>query len=268
MTFRGRPCILMQQGRLNAYRYLSTARIQSSPKVLLSKIGEVASQLIRRLGQFHDLGYTHRDVKLANFVEVFHPRRQEYVFKIADLGFANRYLDETGKHLPNGPSSFVGTPQFSSKNTDRGNAQSHRDDMESLAYSLIDLALPSALPWHGKSFPELQKMKVQIPPEDLCQGLPPIFAKFLIYCDKLDFEERPDYDKWKAELASMGESPERGAQLPPDSFPDRYPREARQTSPSNSFANRRGKTDSVQLPRSTGKAILHPTPLRYDFMTG
>lgn len=261
-TFSGRDCIFMQQGKLNAYSYLSTVRTQSSQKVLLGKIGEVASQLIRRLEQFHDLGYIHCDVKLTNFVEVFDQSRQEYVFKIADLGLANRYLDETGQHLPNGPSPFVGTPSFSSKNTDRGNAQSRRDDMESLAYSLIDLALPSALPWHGKSFNELRKMKAQIPPEDLCTGLPPTFAKFLIYCDELDFEERPDYCKWKAEFASIGESPERGARLLPDNFSGRCPREAQRTNPSNSSANGGEKTDSVRPPRSAGKAILYPIPLR------
>ena len=36
-------------------------------------------------------------------------------------------------------------------------------------------------------------MKLRIPVEQLCYGLPPEFASYLNYCRSLRFEDRPDY---------------------------------------------------------------------------
>jgi len=36
-------------------------------------------------------------------------------------------------------------------------------------------------------------MKLRIPVEQLCYGLPPEFASYLNYCRSVRFEDRPDY---------------------------------------------------------------------------
>lgn len=146
----------------------------------------------------------HRDVKLQNFLVVLDQSQLQYGFKIGDLGLSVRYLDEDGNHIPSGSSPYAGTPLFSSKNTDRGSVQSRRDDMESLAHSLIHAALQSPLPWEGKPFKELQMIKAETSPLTLCDGLPAVFTNFLIYCSQIGFEERPGYCKWEAEFAALG----------------------------------------------------------------
>lgn len=136
---------------------------------------------------------------------MFSASQKDYVFKLADLGLAMRYLDEEGRHIANGKSSYLGTPSFSSKNADTGNVQSRRDDMESLAYSLINVALQRPLPWESKPLDEVRTIKAETSTLDLCQGLPRVFADFLTYCSQLEFEERPDYRTWGEEFAKLGE---------------------------------------------------------------
>jgi hypothetical protein len=78
-------------------------------------------------------------------------------------------------------------------------AQSRRDDLESVAYSLIYLA-KGQLPWQGikagspkQKEERVQEKKKTWTPERLTEGLPPEFATFLVYVRGLAFDERPDY---------------------------------------------------------------------------
>ena len=81
-------------------------------------------------------------------------------------------------------------------NGQQGHAQSRRDDLESLAYSIIFLAR-STLPWTAASIREdhkavLQK-KMSTTAEELCKGLPPLFSEFITHVRSLGFDKRPDY---------------------------------------------------------------------------
>jgi serine/threonine protein kinase len=118
---------------------------------------------------------------------------------LIDFGLARQFRNpatylhtqHTKKH------SVVGTLPFTSVNGQQGHAQSRRDDLESLTYTIIFLARGD-LPWTTDSIRRnheaiLQK-KISITAEELCEGLPPPFSKFVIYVRSLGFNEKPDYE--------------------------------------------------------------------------
>jgi|SRR6266702_3497782 len=90
----------------------------------------------------------------------------------------------------------VGTLPFTSINGQHGYAQSHRDDLESLTYTIICLACGD-LPWTSISASSDQKAvlqkKLSTMAEELCEGLPVPFSKFVHYVHSLGFDEKPDY---------------------------------------------------------------------------
>jgi hypothetical protein len=93
----------------------------------------------------------------------------------------------------------VGTLPFTSIAGHRGFAQSCRDDLESLVYTIIysargDLPWTTISPNGADSNQEavLQKKK-SITVEELCKGLPAPFCKFVSYVHSLVFDKKPDY---------------------------------------------------------------------------
>ena len=73
--------------------------------------------------------------------------------------------------------------------------------MESLGYTLIYFAREGKLPWQGlknvsrHSPIRIQEVKFRTKVEDLCDKIPAntAFIKYLHYCRKLVFDEKPDY---------------------------------------------------------------------------
>ena len=163
-------------------------------KRLPMSLNSIARQMLDRIRGLHVSGYIHRDIKPENFM--FRGRR---VFLI-DMGLAKRYQTETGAHIPfQTGKRMVGTPRYASINNQDGCEVSRRDDLESIAYVLIYLAL-GKLPW--QSLPKcsnphakiLQKKK-KVSENALCAGLPVCFYNFLTYAKSLKFDETPDYDR-------------------------------------------------------------------------
>jgi hypothetical protein len=92
--------------------------------------------------------------------------------------------------------STIGTLTFTSINSQQGNSQSRRDDLESLTYTIIYSALGD-LPWTSDSVRKNKKTvllkKISITAEELCEGLPAPFCKFVTHVRSLGFKEKPDY---------------------------------------------------------------------------
>jgi casein kinase I homolog HRR25 len=150
------------------------------------------------------------------------PKGGETNVYIVDFGFARRYRNPlNGAHMPfqvlDGK-SIVGTVIYASLNThlkigkpyrftspsDRVDssftkAQTRRDDIESLAYSLLDCLRD--LPWghitggSPKQFEDrIREKKRSWTPERLCAGIPDAFKILLSHARQLKFDEEPDYD--------------------------------------------------------------------------
>jgi len=169
-------------------------------KFTLKTVLMLADQLLKRIEYIHKNNIIHRDIKPANFVMGLDMRQLNEVYVI-DFGLSKRFRDpESRIHIPCVQrNSMTGTAKFSSINAHCGVEQSRRDDLESLGYTLIQLAC-GRLPWQGmkaNSKKELNEMimekKIRTPVEVLCKDLPSEFATYIHYCRALIFDEKPDY---------------------------------------------------------------------------
>ncbi|OCB88494.1 hypothetical protein A7U60_g4402 [Sanghuangporus baumii] len=173
----------------------------------------LADQMLSLIEFIHSRDWVHRDIKPANFLmgpDVYSSSRPSSCDRVnvIDFGLAKKYANSgTGKHIKNTQCDThgVGTPLFASINTHRGEDCSRRDDLESLAYTLIYF-LCGTLPWRKvKPPPEADKnpkigwdkvLVVKLAAEEsgaITAGLPTEFDIFYRYVRSLAFEDLPDY---------------------------------------------------------------------------
>jgi len=158
----------------------------------------LTKELITILESLHDAGVLHRDIKLQNFLTGYQSPSSFYV---CDFGLSDFYVDPTtNQHIPltKGHSRY-GTVRYASLNNHRGVEQSRRDDLESLGFVVI-YAARGSVPWQTirnedrrKKWSQVYEMKRRITLEELCDGLPDCFKKFMTYVRELAFDARPDY---------------------------------------------------------------------------
>lgn len=114
-----------------------------------------------------------------------------------DLAMAKSFRNvKTGVHLPFSQNQqVVGTARYMSRRMHDGQAQSRRDDLESLWYVLIYFVL-GRLPWQGQEVPEKRKgigaEKRVTPLNKLCEDCRELAAG-IHHINGLGFEETPDY---------------------------------------------------------------------------
>ncbi|KAB5565186.1 hypothetical protein DKX38_005240 [Salix brachista] len=150
----------------------------------------IAAESLSILEKMHSRGYVHGDVKPENFL------------------LATKWKDSsTGQHVEydQRPDMFRGTVRYASVHAHLGRTASRRDDLESLAYTLIFLH-KGRLPWQGyqgdnKSFLVCKK-KMATSPEMLCCFCPPPLRQFFEIVVNMKFDEEPNYSK----LISLFES--------------------------------------------------------------
>ncbi|KAK6941531.1 Protein kinase domain, partial [Dillenia turbinata] len=161
----------------------------------------IAVEAIFILQQLHLRGFVHGDVKPENFLLGQPGTPDEKKLYLVDLGLASRWKDvSSGCHVDydQKPDVFRGTVRYASVHAHLGRTGSRRDDLESLAYTLIFL-LRGRLPWQGfmgdnKGFLVCKK-KMATSPELLGFLCPPPFREFLEMVFGMKFEEEPNYSK-------------------------------------------------------------------------
>ncbi|KAK1307797.1 Casein kinase I isoform delta-like [Acorus calamus] len=161
----------------------------------------IAVESISILEKMHSKGYVHGDVKPENFLLGQPSTTQEKKLFLVDLGLATKWRDSgTSQHVDydQRPDVFRGTVRYASVHAHLGRTASRRDDLESLAYTLIFLHR-GRLPWQGyqgdnKSFLVCKK-KMATSPEMLCCFCPPPFRQFLEIVVNMKFDEEPNYSK-------------------------------------------------------------------------
>ncbi|KAH9170335.1 kinase-like domain-containing protein [Lactarius sanguifluus] len=171
----------------------SLSDLVSEQQVDRSKTFLYASQMLSTVELLHTQHYIHRDIKPGNFiVRANNPHPTVFLvdFSLVQL-FRNPV---TCLHIPySTDESIVGTLPFTSRNGQQGHAQSRRDNLESLIYTIIYSACGD-LPWMTISSREaVLQTKMLIMTEELCQGLPTPFCEFIDYVYSLDFKAKPDY---------------------------------------------------------------------------
>jgi serine/threonine protein kinase len=161
----------------------------------------IAVEAISILEKLHMRGFVHGDVKPENFLLGQPGSPDEKKLFLIDLGLASRWRDaSTGNHVvyDQRPDIFRGTIRYASVHAHLGRTGSRRDDLESLAYTLIFL-IKGRLPWQGyqgdnKSFLVCKK-KMSTSPEMMCCFCPPAFREFLDAVANMKFDEEPNYAK-------------------------------------------------------------------------
>ncbi|TKY64449.1 Casein kinase I isoform alpha [Spatholobus suberectus] len=162
----------------------------------------IAIEAISILEKMHSRGYVHGDVKPENFLLGPPGTPDEKKLFLVDLGLATKWRDSTtGSHVEydQRPDVFRGTVRYASVHAHLGRTASRRDDLESLAYTLIFL-LRGRLPWQGfqgenKGFLVCKK-KMGTSPENLCCFCPLPFKQFVEHVVNLKFDEEPNYAKY------------------------------------------------------------------------
>ncbi|KAK3213013.1 hypothetical protein Dsin_017719 [Dipteronia sinensis] len=174
----------------------------NSHTMSIEMVACIAIEAISILEKMHSRGYVHGDVKPENFLLGPPGTRDDKKLFLVDLGLATRWRDSsTGQHVEydQRPDVFRGTVRYASVHAHLGRTGSRRDDLESLAYTLVFL-LRGRLPWQGyqgenKGFLVCKK-KMATSPETLCCFCPQPFRQFVEYVVNLKFDEEPNYAKY------------------------------------------------------------------------
>eukprot|EP01026_Neomeris_dumetosa_P005083 TRINITY_DN1139_c1_g1_i1.p1 TRINITY_DN1139_c1_g1~~TRINITY_DN1139_c1_g1_i1.p1 ORF type:complete len:762 (+),score=111.15 TRINITY_DN1139_c1_g1_i1:172-2457(+) len=159
-----------------------------------------AIQILRGL---HKKGFVHGDIKPENFLMGPRGSVKEKRLYLVDFGLSVKWRQSLSQHVKYNqkPDDFRGTVRYASVHAHLGRTPSRRDDMESLAYTLIFL-LKGRLPWQGyfgdnKSF-LVAKKKMSTSAETLCLALKNQFKEFVDIAINLKFEEEPPYQQLMA----------------------------------------------------------------------
>mmetsp|Transcript_4725 Transcript_4725/g.9435 ORF Transcript_4725/g.9435 Transcript_4725/m.9435 type:complete len:597 (+) Transcript_4725:197-1987(+) len=164
----------------------------------------IAVEAIAILERLHQKGFVHGDVKPENFLLGAPGTTNEKKLWLVDLGLATRWRDLLcGTHVEydQRPDVFRGTVRYASVHAHLGRTASRRDDLESLAYTLLFL-LRGRLPWQGyqgdnKGFLVCKK-KMATSPDVLCRYSPPPFRRFTEAVINLKFDDDPKYSSYMA----------------------------------------------------------------------
>lgn len=157
----------------------------------------VAEQLLCRIEYLHSKGIIHRDIKPENFL--FGVKDKVHHLYLIDFGLSKRYWD-SGRHIAfRTRGQLTGTARYASINAHEGMEQSRRDDLEAIGHMLMYF-LRGSLPWSGleaktqeEKYRKIKTKKMQTPLNELCEGFPDAFKRYLETARKYEFRERPDY---------------------------------------------------------------------------
>ncbi|CAA6674278.1 unnamed protein product [Spirodela intermedia] len=158
----------------------------------------IAVEAISILEKLHQKGFVHGDVKPENLLLGKPGSSGRRSFFSSTLGWVSSMWRDSlsGQHvsLCQQPDNFRGTTRYASVHAHLGLTASRRDDLESLAYTLIFL-IKGRLPWEGYQGNDKRFLvfmnKTVTSPETLCGGCPPPFAQFLEAVKKIQFLDMP-----------------------------------------------------------------------------
>ncbi|KAI6203122.1 Protein kinase domain-containing protein [Aphelenchoides besseyi] len=146
---------LIAAGRCQHYKYAvmqlvgvdvgKLRRAMPEKKFSLGTALRICKQTLERIETLHNLGWLCRDVKANNFA-IGRGENSSIIYML-DFGFARRYMDKNGAHLPPRPAAaLLGTIHYAPMAAHNNQDQCRRDDLESWLYMCVELC-SGPLPW-------------------------------------------------------------------------------------------------------------------------
>ena len=169
-------------------------------KFSLKTVCVLGIEMLKRIKFVHSRHHIHRDIKPDNFMTGINENDNKIY--IIDFGLAKKYYSTSKKkHIKfSTGKSLTGTARYCARNAHKGFEQSRRDDIESIGYVLMYFLIGN-LPWQGlkikvgeDQFKKIADKKINTSFEVLTKNQPEEFLKYFQHCDKLNFEDEPDYD--------------------------------------------------------------------------
>lgn len=158
----------------------------------------VSCQCLEAVEELHKTGFIHRDLKPQNYACGLDEKRHNIY--ILDFGIARKYLNTKNElKTPRETVGFKGTVRFAPIACHRNTEMGPKDDCESWFYLLLDLIVPSGLPWRKLSDKhEVLKEKEECRKDkrsSLFAGLrqTDYLSKVLDYIDGRAYQDRVDY---------------------------------------------------------------------------
>jgi serine/threonine-protein kinase len=129
----------------------------------VSRVIHVVAQILRSLGEAHETGLVHRDLKPDNVFLINHYGVPDFV-KVLDFGIAKAIRDESEQLTQTG--TVVGTPRYMSPEQAQGKPLDQRSDLYSLGVILYEL-LAGKPPFNDDIPVRLLMMHINDPPVSL-----------------------------------------------------------------------------------------------------
>jgi len=169
-------------------------------------VAAFAVQMIDCIKRLHLHEFIHGDIKPDNFTlgpKVPGDAGTLGIPRVNLIDFnASRSCAEGWEEKPASPLVFLtmafANPAFASISVSLEHPLAKRDDLESLAYTLLYLLPGVTLPWLVEQCSA--SVKSEVVPEELCAGLPSVYARFLRYTRELEPTPEPDYDYYMEEF--------------------------------------------------------------------
>ena len=200
-VYEGRQSFMMEKlgSDLNKLQMKTNER-----KFQLKTTLKIAMDALQILKSVHSCGIVHNDIKPENLLTGLTDPKTLYLI---DFSLSTKFINDD-EHIPHEKTGkFIGTPEYSSISSLDGMSLSRRDDLESLAYTLIKLAT-GKLPWEeilrdkvmvNMEIMEIIKIMIEEKKQsskDICDGMPEEFVNFLDEVRSLKFDQKPQYDKY------------------------------------------------------------------------
>ncbi|KAI0689761.1 kinase-like domain-containing protein, partial [Cerioporus squamosus] len=181
-------------GKSQFYEYLPLELLDAFAKLTLRNLVAIAVQVLDGLEHIQSCGIVYCDVKPSNLTVGLEGDGR---VRNIDFGICRPYRDPvTLQHLPDkGTPYSVGTSDYMSLNGHLHHSPSHRDDIESLSYTLLAL-MAGCLPWDLRDADADSRLSTQR--ERITVFFAPEAADFyrLQYARGLEYGEEPDYGGW------------------------------------------------------------------------
>jgi hypothetical protein len=182
--------------------------MDKNKKMSFKLVLQIGINILTILMKVHNNGFVHRDIKPENFLLTLNKPTKVILI---DFGLCKPYLINNIHIEFKNKHKFMGTLNFASINAHNLYEQSRRDDLESVAYMLIYFYF-GKLDWINDEYQdtfELENNYVKSIKQLIIDNnnIPKALVDFYKNVRTLEFEERPNYEKYidsfRQELSSL-----------------------------------------------------------------